>query len=264
MSLPIINAFWIGSRLGSVHAACVQSFVRHGHTVILHVYDEPEDTPAGVKLSNAENLLPRSKIFRNKQTGSLAAFSDLIRYEILRQGLGLYVDCDVYCIKPFQNAEYIFGSEDEAGHINNAVLKLPADCAVLTDLCKLKEITSPFLPWIYTPGKRFRRRIKFAVKRMFNRDSCSLENLPFSALGPHALTYYLKKHHLYEKALPIDVFYPLHWTQVHHLVDPNFRIESVLSDNTVGLHLYNEAMRRAPNEPIRKGCTLDRVVQGTL
>ena len=265
MPLPVINAFWIGSRLGPIHAACLHSFVRHGHTVILHAYDEPDDTPAGVKLSSAENLLPKSKIFINKSTGSLSPFSDLIRYKILRQGLGVYVDCDVYCVKPFFDAEYIFASENKMDMcINGAVLKFPADCIALAELCKLEDITSPVLPWLYTPGKRFRRRVKFHVKRMFNKDLSALELLPFSALGPMAVHYLVKKHHLSEKALTNDVFYPLHWTQVHRLFDPNFQIESVFSDNTVGLHLYNEAMRRLPNEPIRKGCTLDRVIKGTL
>ena len=263
MSLPIINAFWIGSRLGAIHAACLKSFVRHGHAVILHIYDEPEDAPAGVKLSSAENLLPRSKIFRNRATGSLGPFADLIRYEILRQGLGLYVDCDVYCVKPFVDAEYIFASQDNV-YINNAILKLPTDCAALTELCELKEITSPAQSWLYTPGKRIRKRAKFAVKRVFSRALSPLEVLPFSALGPQALTHYLKKHHLSEKALPNDVFYPLHWKQAHRLFDPDFRIESVFSDNTVGLHLYNESIRQTLNEPIREGCTLDRVIQGTL
>ena len=262
MSPPIINAVWIGPRLGPIHAACLQSFVRHGHTVVLHTYDEPEDVPAGVELSNADNLLPKSMIFRNLETGSLAPFCDLLRYEILRQGLGVYVDCDVYCVKPFWDADYILASEDEK-YINNAILKLPADCPALKELCELKKLTSPVMPWFPVP-KRIRRMLKFAAKHMFNRSLHPLESLPIATLGPVALTYYVKKHHISDEALPNDVFYPLHWTQVERLFDPNFQIESAFTDDTIGLHLYNEMIRRLSDEPIRKGCTLHRVLQGTL
>ena len=262
MSLPIINAVWIGPRLGPIHAACLQSFVRHGHTVILHTYDEPEDAPAGVELSSAHNLLPKSMIFRNEETGSLAPFCDLIRYEILGQELGVYVDCDAYCVKPIEDADYIFALQDEQ-YIANGVLKLPTDCPALKELRELKRLTSPVMPWVPAP-KRIRRKLKFAAKHMFNRPLHPFESLPFATLGPIALTYYAKKHHIYDKALPNDVFYPLHWTQAQRLFDPDFQIESVFSENTIQLHLYGEMLRRLSDQPIPKGCTLDRVLQGAL
>ena len=67
MTLATINAIWIGSRLGDLHVACLRSFLRHGHRVVLHVYDEPQDTPFGVALADASKFLPRSRIFRNRK-----------------------------------------------------------------------------------------------------------------------------------------------------------------------------------------------------
>ncbi|WOC15073.1 hypothetical protein [Pseudochrobactrum sp. MP213Fo] len=42
-----VNSLWIGKRLGAVHAACLRSFIRHGHDVVLHAYGRPEDTLDG-------------------------------------------------------------------------------------------------------------------------------------------------------------------------------------------------------------------------
>jgi hypothetical protein len=109
--LPIINAIWIGAELGQIHAACLRSFLRHGHRVVLHCYERPADTPADVEIANARNLLPENGIVRYRGTGSFALFSNLLRYEILKASLGIYVDCDVFCLRPIEDADYIFGRE---------------------------------------------------------------------------------------------------------------------------------------------------------
>lgn len=55
--MSIINSVWIGKKLGPVHAACLRSFVRHGHEVVLHTFERPEDTPDGVKIFDAKLLM---------------------------------------------------------------------------------------------------------------------------------------------------------------------------------------------------------------
>lgn len=102
MSLPTINTIWIGLELGPIHVECLKSFLKHWHRVVLHVYEEPVDLPFGIELSDANELLPRELIFTNRKTGSYAPFSDLLRYELLYKGLGLYVDCDIYCQAHFR------------------------------------------------------------------------------------------------------------------------------------------------------------------
>lgn len=52
----VINTVWIGKKLGPVHAACLRSFVRHGHDVVLHCFELPEDTPEGVRFFDAARL----------------------------------------------------------------------------------------------------------------------------------------------------------------------------------------------------------------
>ncbi len=77
------NAFWIGERLGPMAVACLRFFVRAGHEVVLHVYDEPVDVPEGVTVREAGLLVPADRIFRHQETGSYALFANLFRYKLL-------------------------------------------------------------------------------------------------------------------------------------------------------------------------------------
>jgi hypothetical protein len=100
---------------------------------VLHCYERPSDTPEGVQLADASTLLPQSRIIRHRETGSLALFSDILRYEIIGKGLGIYVDCDVFCLRPIEDADYIFGWESDT-FFASGVLKLPPDCPTLSAL----------------------------------------------------------------------------------------------------------------------------------
>lgn len=260
MNLPTINACWIGPRLGRLHVACLRSFLKHEHRVVLHVYEEPEDVPAGIELSDADKLLPRSRMFTNVASGSIAPFSDLLRYEILRFGLGVYVDCDVYCLKPFWDADYIVAAGDQRGDcIYNGVLKLPECCPALTELCKIKDKRNFVPPWY---GSKL--SVKHRLKQIIKGTSGQLGYLPRTTLGPEALTYYLRKYDLLNLVLPSEVFYPISVNQCSCLFDPNFSLESVVGKRTVGLHLYNELVRRTSLEAMPEGCILDRIINETL
>ena len=260
MTLATINAIWIGSRLGELHVACLRSFLRHGHRVVLHVYDEPQDTPFGVELADASKFLPRSRIFKNQKKGldTFSAFSDLLRYEILRAGLGgVYVDCDVYCLKPFQDADYIVGWEKDQ-QVNNAVLKLPSDCPALADLCAIKDVKNFIPPWY-----SFRRKLRYRAIQLLLGGRLPLERLPHPVLGPPMVTYYLRKHNLLSKVQPLDVFYPVSFYQTRLLLDPGLRIEDVVTPRTVSIHLYDRPEFWRPGEPPPAGSILDRIIKET-
>jgi hypothetical protein len=236
MPLATINAIWIGPKLGPIHAACLRSFVRHGHRTMLHVYERPADAPEGIEFSDANELLPASRIVRYSKGGGLSLFSNLLRYEMQKKGLGLYVDCDCYCLAPLEDAEYVYGFES-TNSIANGVLKLPRDCPVVHHLCKLKDTHSLIPPWASAKRQmyyRWRARLGMRVK---------LQDLPWGYTGPFALTWYLKQYGLDRHAAPIDTFYPVHFKQTDLFFDPELRIEDVTTPRTRLLHLSNEKLR---------------------
>jgi len=143
-----VNSLWIGRNLGPVARACLASFVRHGHHTALYCYDPPSDLPAGVDVADAQSIIPSSRIFRHKKTGSYSLFSNLFRYELQRRNLGLWIDCDVYCVRPITlDSPNIYGWKNPDS-INVAVLALPPDSPMIEKLIGLFEMKSPVLPWL--------------------------------------------------------------------------------------------------------------------
>jgi len=68
------------------------SFLAHGHPVDLYVYEPPGAPPAGVRLVDAEEILPRALLFTHRRTGSLGSFSDWFRYRLLRERGGIWAE----------------------------------------------------------------------------------------------------------------------------------------------------------------------------
>jgi hypothetical protein len=238
MQLPNIHAIWIGQTLGAVHRACLLSFLRHGHDVHLHCYEIPEDVPAEVSLHDAGAILPKDRLLRYPN-GSYAISSNLIRYRLLAQAVGLYVDCDVFCLEPIADADYIFGYETNRV-VNTAVLKLPAGSPTLAELCAIDDGWLP--PW-RQPSERL-----------------PLAEYAWGATGPRALSHYVRQHGIEHLASPIDVFYPVHHQQTALLLDPALSISDITTSRTRYLHLYSNSLQQICPDAPPKGSPLDELL----
>lgn len=231
MSLAVINFIWIGNSLGDIHAACIRSFVRHGHRVLFHCYEDVVDLPVGVEKHDANKLLPISRMIR-VPNGSPAVFCDLLRYEVQAQQLGLYVDCDMYCLQPIEDREYMLGWESD-DYINGAVLKLPSGSSALEELLQLKDLKCFVPPWM-------KRKQQYKYKAMAALGiPVRLENLPWGSVGPKAVTYYLKKYAEDKFAEPIDVYYPLSGHHLSLLLDPGLQLSDIITPRSKMIHLWN-------------------------
>ncbi|AJY46563.1 glycosyltransferase [Martelella endophytica] len=233
-----INAFWYGPRLGPVHAACLRSFLKFGYRVRLHVYDPPEDVPEGVELFDAETLLPRADARPHKRSGSYAFASDIYRYRILQAGLGVYVDCDVFCVKPLPDTSYLFGFEKE-GRLNGAVLGAPADSEFVSYLNGVTRLRAFVPPW-----EKKKKRMKLGIRAKLGL-SIDPSSLPWGAFGPALVTHAAQTLGLMGEAQPIDVFYPLHYDHLSLLTEPDLSLSDIVTARTTAIHLYNHKMSAA-------------------
>ncbi|MBS7539677.1 capsular polysaccharide synthesis protein [Ancylobacter lacus] len=254
--LPV-HAFWIGPQLGPISRSCLLSFLRVGHAVTLHGYERPVDLPAGIAFSDAADLIPPDRIIRHRESGSYSLFSNVIRYRLLQLHDGIWVDCDVFCLRPLEPAEYLFGFED-GGTINTAVLDLPPESDLLRALNEVAADRAPIPPWL--PPKLQKQLRKDAARGK----TTSVEDLPWGVLGPRALTWLARERGLEVHAEPADTFYPVHFSKVHRLLDPGLSIEQLITHRTRCIHLYNEKLRWldlsniAPSSPLGQMMTLDR------
>lgn len=232
----IVNTVWIGKKLGPVHAACLRSFVRHGHDVVLHAYGRPEDTPKGVRLFDASKLMDEKDIFAHKNTGSLSIASDVYRYRIQRESMGLYVDCDVYCLNELTDSEYILSYENNTS-VSNAIIKIPHDSELLKSVLNASEDRYFIPPWFST-----RKRTKLALRKMIGFP-VHVANQHWGIIGPSLFTYHVERLGLQDKVLPIDKYSPLFGGHTNLLFEKGLTLNNLITPRTVALHLFNSGLK---------------------
>jgi hypothetical protein len=138
---PEFATFWHGP-LNAIAYSCLASFPHVGAGLRLYSYDDRIDAPPGVDLADARQICPDpSLLSRYIAAGkpSLAKFADMFRYKLIRDTGCCWVDTDVLCLrKPdFSGDAFVFGRQSDAhgqSLINNAVLKLPSDHPMLSEL----------------------------------------------------------------------------------------------------------------------------------
>ncbi len=120
----VIQGLWIGTELSVMERLSIASFLANGHQFQLFVYSDVKNIPAGTIVRDGEEILPASAIFRYRDNGSYAGFSNFFRYELLWKFGGWWVDLDTICLQRFGSPDdYVIGSEAgslAAAHIRSA------------------------------------------------------------------------------------------------------------------------------------------------
>ena len=242
---------WVGPSLGLVERACLRSVLNQGHKLSLYCYSRPEGVPKGVELRDAAEILPRSSIIRH-HSGSVSLFSNHFRYELQRRGVGTWLDCDAYLVRPLDGtSDYLIG-EYEAGKVSTGVLRLPPESPLLTPLLDIfgEKKVMPWLPW----------RAKVAAHwRLLTTGRIGLSKVPWGNAGPVALTYLAHAHGLADRAVPQEVLYPVRWQDADWVLDPARTLEDAITPRTVSIHFWNERIKRFKDKPAPRGSVLARL-----
>lgn len=242
---------WVGERLGSLERACMRSVMRRGHRLTLWSYNPPANVPEGVMVADADEILPESSVIRHYKSGSVALFSDWFRYELQRHGKGVWLDSDVYLLRPIPDAEYLL-TEFEPRLINGAVLKIPHDSPMLDDLLALFE--RDIIPW-WLP---LRARTA-AHWRRITRGKADIARMPWGMAGPWALTAYARKHGVDCLAAAPELYSPVLWQEAAWISDPTQQLEARKGESTIAVHLWNERIKGFKDAPAPRGSFLARL-----
>lgn len=248
------NMLWIGPFLGRIERACINSVLRQGNPITLWCYKAPANVPGGVELADASEILPETAIIRD-QAGSVALFANWFRYELQRLEKGVWLDVDIYLLKPLPEREYLLAWEPPlpapAGRvralvrslrkvrtswINNGVLRLPPDSPMLPPLLELfrqKKVPA----WLPLQHKLA------AYSRLILTGRTGLSKMPWGTAGPKAVTALAEKYGLADLALPPVVFQPFHWSDARWIADPQRSLQEKVTADTVGVHLWNECIK---------------------
>jgi hypothetical protein len=211
-----------------------------GHRLIVYSYDPNAVAAAGLQaeLRDARELLGEEhQANRYRKAGVFHHFADVFRLELLRQGLGVWVDLDCLLLKTLDVGDgYLFGRINQ-DTLNNAVLMLPAGSAMLEDY--FAGVTAvPFrMPWS-TPQRRWRRELDILMGHPLPSPTARTN------IGPRALTYYAKKHQMFGKARPPPAFYPVLSGEAQILIEADDReANRLIGEDSLVVHTWHGNLR---------------------
>jgi hypothetical protein len=233
-TLPAICTFWHGE-MSWLERVCLASFAEKGHKVDLYTYGEVGPLPKGVRVKDANEIEPEEKVFFYKGSRTPAVFADLFRLRLMQRKAGIWVDCDVYCVKPLRGlGEYVFGIE-EGSRLNNAVFRCPANSKLLKHLLEVFEpgAIPPGMPWWRVAEVRLRRALGQALPA---------ENMQFGATGPWPLNHWVRKLGLRGFVQPKAVFYPLDHGAAGGLLKAGSSLEGIVKHETLAVHMWHSAL----------------------
>ncbi len=237
--LPTIQMFWHGPPLSRIERLSMASFAQNGHPVDLYVYEEPVGVPRGVRVMDAEKVIPRSELFRHKRTQSLAAFADWFRYRLLFERGGIWADVDMVCLKPLDYADpEVYAWQDDR-YINNAVLGLPPGHALASWLAACCERPNQMLPY-----DRVGMRLRKLKRRVFRGDLRG--DVMWGENGPKGLTQAARHLGFADKALPSWHFYPVSPPHHSRLFESPTDGNAIEFNGSRAVHLWNHLLGELP------------------
>lgn len=216
--LPPLVTYWDGP-LSWLEHLCAASMRAAGHRLVVYSHNPQPLADAGLadEVRDARELVPEDHVAnRYREVRQFQHFADVFRLELLTAGLGIWVDLDCLLLRPIARGDgYLFGKVNERT-LNNAVLLLPRDSAMLADY-RAGINAVPFrMPWS-TFQRRWKREFDILRGRPLPPPTARTN------IGPRALSYYARKHKVFGKARPQAVYYPILSAEAQMLVDPDDR-----------------------------------------
>jgi hypothetical protein len=244
--------YWSFAPTTYIERLCLQSMLDMGHQVTAYSYEPHLEVPAGVRVANAADILPRSRVIDGP---SPALFANLFRYVGLQRGLGTWIDADMLMLRGIPDmGEHIFGWEDEK-LINNAIMRLPPNAPVLRDLVRHITARVPIDPrWGW-------HKKAWQVVRGFIGRPIPLGKMEWGVAGPDALTHFGRRYDLAKLAQPIEVFYPVPYSRAADVFNPDIDIEACFTPRTRTIHLWNSHIKDHKSTSPPAGSFIDRMCQ---
>jgi len=224
----IANFFWDGNELSIYEKVCLLSFIKNDFIVRVWSFSDIR-LPKGCDLMDANEILTSNHLEKYTQAGqpkNLAAFSDVFRFNLLSKKNGeWWFDIDCVCLKNQkefkhlkQGKKIVLGWEDK-NFVNGA-------CLNFTDSILANELV-------------------IEQKRIIDNNL----NLNWGEIGPKLLTKFVNNKNITDEILPINIFYPIHYTQVDGLNNPNYTKSLIdLTKDSYVCHLWNEILSKKINK----------------
>ena len=182
-----VASFWSGSNLSYFEHLCMKSFVDNGYKFHLFTKGPVGNIPDYVEHHNADDIYQQSDIQSADKRYSNGIYSDIWRIRLLQKTDLMWVDLDVYCLRPIDyDKEYYFGINFKKGTVNNCVLKISRRSVALHLVRNFLEAQVPIPFWWR------KSRLDPLLEQIAAGDLPTLNSLPWTTTGPNVLTWALR------------------------------------------------------------------------
>lgn len=223
------GSLWVGRPLSKIEQTCLSSFIYHGHSFTLFVYDKDLKVPEGIIKKDANEIISEDQLF--KVDNSYGPFADMFRYTMISKTNLTWTDTDNICLQSEWNfPEYLFGMQGGPHKIvANGLLRAPKDSALIKDL-------------------------------MEYANSFDKTEIKWGEIGPQLLTEKIHKYNLSQYIRKPKVFYPVNYWEWEDIFDPLKKqqvIHQARSSHT--LQIWNQMLNRKgiDNNNLPEGSAID-------
>lgn len=247
---PDIVTFWHG-RLDALRQACLRSQLLAGHNVTVYSFDPVPGLPEGAANADAEAILPRrfaEKLRPPEPDGSwrdwtILQFSDFFRMRLMQRRAGLWLDADVFLLRPVElDPAKPFFAWERGFQLGNSVLYLPSNDRIVAAFEQLMAQDELLPDWL-----SLSHRATFAMHRLFGR-SRRVSDIRIALYGPAALTALARRFGETGYALPKKSFYAVH-SEPKLFFEPGDYNGLIDDPGVIGLHISGKGRSLRPPVP---------------
>ena len=223
------GSLWVGKPLTKIEILCLSSFVYHGHSFNLFVYDMDMSVPVGITKIDAREIISEDKIF--KTDNSYGPFADMFRYKMIQKTGLTWTDTDNICLqKKWKFPEYLFGMQGGPHKIvANGLIRAPKNSSFISELVEISETYN-------------KKKIKWGE------------------IGPQLVTEKIHKYQLEKYIQEPEVFYPINYWEWKDIFNPAMRNKVLRkSAHSHTLQIWNQMLNRdgANKESFPKKSAID-------
>ncbi len=230
-----VGTLWIGGALSWMEQLCLKSFVDQGQKITLFSYEDIPNVPAGVIRRDGREVLQTETFIKYEKKDSYALFADQFRLHMIHQNPGMiWVDTDVYCHRPMDyDSDYVMAFElPGKQRVNNAVLGLPADSALLKAM--LDFTADPFAIPPFLSAAQINSYRAAAAKG----EPVHASQQPWGVWGPLMITHFVHALGLAREVLPLEAFYPVTFPDRLTFARRASLAAAKITAQTTALHLW--------------------------
>lgn len=228
----VANFFWVGD-LTNYELLSINSFLDNGFNVNFWTYSETlsddsiKKIPKNISIRDANLLIKREMLFKftqGRQKANMSSFSNIFRYELLKENYGWWFDTDCICLK---NVKYFQDLANDKKFVIGREYKDYVGSSVMffDDLYTLNLITDE------------------VEKKIANNNY----NFKWGEIGPDLITNVFHKNNLIQDTKHESYFFKVTAKKFHILFDSNREVAKFLQNDlkdSFVCHTWNEMFRK--------------------